>query len=87
MKKTTKEDVVKAIKSEQPMTIGCTRPIVPPIIEKVFSTKDERDHRYVIANQEMKLAVWRRLGKLVGPVSVENDINNVLIELKELGEI
>jgi len=58
----------------------------------VAPVKDERDHtighqKYVIANQEMKLEVWRRLGKLVGPVSADNDTNNVLVELRELGEI
>ena len=58
----------------------------------VLPIKDERDHiighqKYVIANQEMKLEVWRRLGKLIGSVSADNDTNNILIELREIGEI
>jgi hypothetical protein len=60
--------------------------------EEPKPVNDERDNIIValkvrLANQEKKLLKWRYFGQLHGNVSPRNDLNNILAELKEMGEI
>jgi hypothetical protein len=60
--------------------------------EEVVPVKDKRDDEIELLKLEMtyaykRLKLWRKFGKKHGPVSSDNDLNNILAELREMGEI